>query len=291
MTKERSKSYESLIENFVKWAENCPDIRAAFILGSHAREDHAADRWSDMDVMFFAVNPQEYLAQTDWLENVGSVWITLLNAGGKDVPLLRVLFEKGFDVDFIIYPDNYLKELIRDGVYPRSFHGGVRVILDKDDLAKKIIPPYFCSLPVRPPTRAAFLDTVDFFWHYTFHTAKLLLRGELWLCQIWDPEIKKNLLMMLQWHAKAVKGWDFNTWYNGKYLSEWADPRAVKEIEMIFAPYDKEDNIHALLATTDLFRWLAKETAQLLNYAYPQDLDDNISNWLKENLPVGQRRV
>ena len=56
----------------------------------------------------------------------------------------------------------------------------------------------------------------------------------------------------------------------GRFLEEWADPRAVKELPNIFAHYDRQDINHALLATMDLFRWLAVETAQRWGYLYPE---------------------
>jgi aminoglycoside 6-adenylyltransferase len=55
----------------------------------------------------------------------------------------------------------------------------------------------------------------------------------------------------------------------GRFLEEWADARAVESLSVVFAHYNEEDVWRALLATMELFRWLALETADLLGYSYP----------------------
>ena len=55
----------------------------------------------------------------------------------------------------------------------------------------------------------------------------------------------------------------------GRFLEEWADARAVESLPAVFAHYDEDDVWRALMATMELFRWLAIETADLLGYSYP----------------------
>ncbi len=55
----------------------------------------------------------------------------------------------------------------------------------------------------------------------------------------------------------------------GRFLEEWADPRAVAELPRAFAHYDSDDVWRALLVTMDLFRWASLETAERLHFTYP----------------------
>ena len=57
----------------------------------------------------------------------------------------------------------------------------------------------------------------------------------------------------------------------GRFMDEWADPRAVAALEPIFARYNDPEVWRALGATMDLFRWLAVETARAWGYAYPTE--------------------
>ncbi len=55
----------------------------------------------------------------------------------------------------------------------------------------------------------------------------------------------------------------------GRFLEEWADPRAMMELRGAFARYDTGEIWRALAATADLFRWVSVETAGRCGYAYP----------------------
>jgi aminoglycoside 6-adenylyltransferase len=86
---------------------------------------------------------------------------------------------------------------------------------------------------------------------------------------------------MLEWHARAVNGPDHDTWMRGRFLEEWADPRAVAQFSEVFAHYDRQDIARALQATMVLFRWLAVETAQRWGYAYPADGEQFATKWVE----------
>ena len=64
---------------------------------------------------------------------------------------------------------------------------------------------------------------------------------------------------MIEWHARAG---GHDTWFHGRFLEKWADPRAVKEMRDAFAHYDEADIWRALLASMDLFRWLDADQSE-----------------------------
>jgi aminoglycoside 6-adenylyltransferase len=74
---------------------------------------------------------------------------------------------------------------------------------------------------------------------------------------------------MMEWHAHASRAEEVDTWMRGRFLEEWADGRAVDSLPSAFAHYDEADTWRALMATIELFRWLAVETADALGYPYP----------------------
>ncbi len=93
--------------------------------------------------------------------------------------------------------------------------------------------------------------------------------------------MKELLLRMMEWHASALRGPDVDTWQNGRFLEEWGDARALPALPSIFARYDEDDLWRALLATMDLFRWLAIEAGERLGYAYPSDGDGHVTGWVQ----------
>lgn len=284
-------AYDGLIERFIEWAKMEDNVRAALVIGSRARVDHPADEWSDLDVIILAQDPGPYVSETGWLENIGEPWLSFVEAtpDGKEFER-RVLFEPGLDVDFVPSPVAGFRRMLADGLPPTEADmvaRGVRVLLDKDGLLEGLPHAGIASPEPDLPDVAGFSNTVNDFWYHTVWTAKKLRRGELWWAKsCCDTYLKHILLRMLEWHAQASPDRDVDTWMRGRFLEEWADPRAVQALPEVFAHYDQEDVWRALSATMDLFRWLAVETAELLGYRFPAEGADRATE-LVEKLQRG----
>jgi aminoglycoside 6-adenylyltransferase len=278
-------AYEQLIKRYVQWAQTDAGTRAAIIIGSRARADHPADEWSDLDMLVVTPDLQRYAATTDWLESIGNPWLTFVEqtlGGGIE---RRAVFEGGLDVDFALVPTEWVRQIVSTGVPPDLadiIRRGVRVIVDKDGLAAQLLQmPLDTPLPC-PPTQAEFLEVVNDFWYHTIWTAKHLRRGELWWAKsCCDDYLKSRLRRVMEWHARAMKGQSYDTWMRGRFLEEWADPRAVEELKGLFAHYDAEDVWRALLATMDLFRRMAVEAAERLGYPYLKRGDERATESVK----------
>ena len=268
-------AYEHLINRFVQWAQTEDNIRAAVVIGSRARTDHPADKWSDLDVIILANDPEPYWATTDWLHNVGVPWLTFIeplpDGSGFE---RRVLFEGGLDVDFAPDPVASFRRMLDEshfgGLLADLIPRGVRFLVDKEGFAERLKQIPVALPPYQPPTESEYLNLVHDFWYHTVWTAKKLRRGELWAAKsCCDSYLKQLLRQMLAWHTHARQSESVDTWMRGRFLEEWGDARAVAALPAIFAHYDMADVWRALLATMELFRWLALETAEALGYAYP----------------------
>jgi aminoglycoside 6-adenylyltransferase len=270
------ETYEGLIERFTSWAEREEAVRAAVIIGSRARTDHPADEWSDLDVIILADNPDLYWQTTVWLHHLGTPWLTFLEPtpDGRGFER-RVLFAPGLDVDFVPSPAAAFRQMLITGIpsdVADMIRRGIRFLVDKDNLAALLPAPPIESLPAQPPSEQEFLNLVHNFWYHTLWTAKHLRRGELWWAKAGcDMHLKGLLQQMLEWHTRATQGPNVDTWLRGRFLEEWADPRALVELAAAFAHYDAEDVWQALLATMALFSWLEGETAVAWHFIYPTD--------------------
>jgi aminoglycoside 6-adenylyltransferase len=160
---------------------------------------------------------------------------------------------------------------------------GVRVILDKGGVANLLTLVNTETPSPRPPTQSEFLEVINEFWYNTVWTVKKLRRGELWTAKFClDSYIKwRCILRMMEWHARTVHGWNYDIWHDGRFLERWADLRTVEGLHDAFAHYNKDDIKRALLATMDLFRWLAVETAEQLSYPYPTLADERATELVR----------
>jgi len=72
---------------------------------------------------------------------------------------------------------------------------------------------------------------------------------------------------MAEWHARAIHGWDYETWYLGRYIERWADPRIAQALLSLFSGYDLTSQQRALVATANLFQWISEETSARLGFS------------------------
>lgn len=268
--------YTQLLARLIAWAEGEPGIRAVILFGSRARTDHPADEWADLDLILITENPEWYLHNADWVSRIDDYWLTFVEQSGDGRVLeRRVLFQGGRDVDFAFVPLPLIEQMIQSQIPPDladMFRRGYHIVLDKDGLAARwlaVLPPP--ELPA-PPSEAEFLNVVNDFWYHAVWSAKHLRRGEVWWAKGGsDDYMKSRLRQMLEWHARATRGAAYDTWLRGRFMEEWADPRAVRQLPEAFAHYEADDIWRALFVTMDLFRWVSLETAEKLHYAYPRE--------------------
>jgi len=275
-------AYEKLIGNFTQWADGNDDIRAALVLGSRARTaDHPADEWADLDMTVITSSPDRLLNDVDWVSAVGVPVLHIIEttASGQDKEV-RVLFEGGLDVDFAIVPYDKAQWIINNPLPPElareiknSLGRGLRALIDKEGLAGQLqnVLDHLPASPAPLPGEGEFSHNVNDFWYHALWTAKHLRRGELWWAKSGcDWRMKYLLGQMLEWHARAAHDDSRDTWFRGRFLEQWAEPRALEDLRNAFAHYDAPDIWRALLATMDVYRRLAVDTAEKWGYAYPK---------------------
>lgn len=282
--------YKILLERLIKWAETRTDVRAIVIIGSHARIEHPADEWSDLDVLIIADETEVYLTTSDWIKNIGEPLLTFVEpTATEDESERRVLFENMLDADFTIISKKKLGGLLTGEIPPQFgdlVRRGISVLLDKDGMVAQILARLsHVEKPHTYLTQQDFLQVVNDFLYHAVWTAKKLRRGELWTAkQCCDAYMKRLLLIVIEWHARATYGWEYDTWFRGRFLEEWADSRVIEKLRGAFAHYDEQDVKCALMATLDVFHWVAKETAEKLGYTYPEDVEERVREWLKAYL-------
>lgn len=290
---------EALLEKMKTLSERRADLRGLLVIGSRARKERPADKWSDLDLLLLTTHPQRYLKSTTWLKPLGAYSLTFLEgtvSGGQE---RRVLFTDGLDVDFNPRPASQIRDLglfVETGkgssrtarfatIASRVFRRGVRVVVDKDGFATVISVLSKWTAPAGPPSEAEFLNVVQDFLYHAVWTAKKLRRGELLVAKSCCDGYMKNLLTdMLECHARALHGWDYDTWHDRRFFEQWADPRAVEGLKSAFATYDERSVQTALLETLALFRWVALETAERLGYRYPLEGDAAADGWVNSVL-------
>ncbi len=253
-------TYEQLEARLTAWAQTQPAIRAVIVVGSRARG--TADRWSDLDAVIFTSDADRYAADPGWLGEFGEVWLTY-REDHEDGPCeWYALYAGGLKLDAMLFgiEDSSLEldAVLAEFPYQEVLARGTVVLFDCLGSPRRIAPKPI-PLPA-PPTRAEFDNMVNGFLLASATTAKFIARGDFWRAQHWfAADLRVHLLTVIRWHAYGQ-----DTWYAGRFLNQWADPRALALIPQTFARYERDSLQAALLASLDLFRLLAKKPPRAL---------------------------
>ena len=275
--------YSAFEKDFKTWAEATDSIRAAFVVGSRARPDHPADEWADLDIILYADNSDFYLHNIDWLKKLGNIWTTFAYRTSAGEPERLTLFEGGFQVDIVFHTSDSLHQLAKDRSTPENFRRGVRVLVDKDNVSSLIVPSEFKPAASPAIDERSFVQVVSMFFFGALYIAKQILRDELWAAKARENDLRMLMLQMMEWHAKALHGSDYDVWHGGRFLHEWIDQKTLEELKSTFSLYEKADSLRGLLASVGLFRRISVETADKLQLKYPADTDRYITDWIREN--------
>jgi aminoglycoside 6-adenylyltransferase len=247
------------------WARERADVKAAVVVGSQARSDVPADRWSDLDVILLVDDPEPYAADATWVEEFGRPVLTFL----EETPVSgqrerRVLYEGGEDVDLPLFPLSALERLEESENAAHLLARGFRVLVDEIGLAERLTRAAAKAPPAGAPTQDELRQLASDFWYHALWAGKKLRRGEVFTAKAClDGYMKWRLVTLLEWHARALDP-ATDTWHEGRFLERWADPGALAALERAYAYYDLRDVARALWETIDLFQGLEEETARRL---------------------------
>ena len=274
------------------------------VLGSAAQRG-TEDALSDLDVMLITTKPRE-LRRAGWLHEIGPrpilSWTYHSPVGRQTVR--QVVYDGPLVVDIAIaswiqaaltgatvasmarvprlrraIPPSMSAQL---DAWLQITRRGIRVLVDKDGIATRMarsIGETSTSLP----SEAEFLNTVHSLFGLLLWQSKQLVRSELWMAHVTvGQQVRDQLLVMLQWHAAGTEQDAKDTWYGGRHIAQWLDPRLSVSLPKTWSGYDVNQSWEAVVATLDLFSVAAREVAERAGYRYPTDDERQLRTWLSE---------
>ena len=278
------------LARLLQWAHTRADVRAVVLVGSGSRSEHAADEWSDVDLLLITDTPQPYLETADWLTALGEPLfsITERTAAGA-LWERRVLFASGLDADFIVLSPDSARQNFPDTPVLEILQRGRRVLLDRDGLfaswSAELAPQAAAQAAPQPPTPEAFAEVVNDFWFHAVWTAKKLRRGELWVATTCNNAyLKRLLLQMIEWVTRATPGGATDVWYDGRHMEQWAPAWILEALPAVAAHYETQDVWRALQASMALFHRMALQTAERWGYPYPAAQAEQVTAWVAARL-------
>jgi Nucleotidyltransferase domain len=129
-----------ILEVLTEWVRSQPDIRAAALVGSHARDEALPD--SDVDLVFLSRNPDR-LRDTAWLLSVGwsHAGVQLTKWADEEYGAVwsrRAWFNPECELELTFAPLSWADVSPVDQGTARVVSSGCRILHDPDGLLKRL---------------------------------------------------------------------------------------------------------------------------------------------------------
>ena len=270
------------LQRISQFLENDCGVLAAVIVGSQAREDYAADEYSDIDIIVIVANPESYLLSNDWLKNIGDFHISFIEPTLFGAKERRILFDDGTDVDFIIVSEEQ-SQAIQSHESDEIFRRGYKILKDKIGISQNIAiaKGNIKSIPSPTLSKDEFHNLINDFWFHSVWTMKKIARGELYTAKsCLDIYMKRLLLTLIETYTRLNNGKD--VWYSGRFIEKWADKWILDGLAGSYSKYDRADMINALHSTMEIFKTIAIDVAQKQSFTYPEDAETHSYEIVRE---------
>lgn len=282
------KVREEKLEQIIHWAENNPDIRAVLLTSSLVNPYAPVDDFSDLDVELVFENRTSYESGNEWIRLFGEP-ISMIEEDdrvfdGKHA-MKMVLYKDHVKVDFKLYQVAEFIEEIKEENLPEDWDVGYKVLIDKDKLTENLKPPTYQSIMIQKPSEKEFQQLMNDFWWDTTYVAKCLKRGDIFYAKFMSENILRTdyFVPLIEWHIAGNHGWNnITTNKHGRLFKKYLSADLWNKVEKTFSGSDIEENWNALFAYADVVHELGTSLAEKLHFIYPEKLEEDIRNYLKE---------
>ena len=275
--------YDAIIQNFISYLKTCEDFRAAAIIGSRARVETPADEFSDLDILILSNDPDKHIDNTEWLSEIGEVYITFVETlplgNGKE---RRVMFSGALDVDFAIVKASQAEVMFSNPEIISVFRNGFKILFDKDDLFSHLDLTRGRDEQTKKklPSEYDIENTIQDFWYHCIWSMKKIQRGEYWTAKMCvDGYMKSLMLKMIEWDYQLNQKEPKEIWHDGRFFEHWVVQDIQEQMKGCFSHYEREDILRALKCSMDLFSRLSKKVTKNLNIEYPQKAEDFVRTY------------
>jgi aminoglycoside 6-adenylyltransferase len=273
----------------VSWADRQEAVRAVLLTSTRAIPGAAVDAFSDYDAVLVVRDVRPFAADRGWIADFGEVLVAYWDPiqpdpdYGLDYLGNVTWYADRPRIDFTVWPVALLGRIVAAPALPAELDAGYRVLLDKDGLAARLRPPTYAAFVPRPPDETAYLETVNDFFVDAPAVAVSLLRDDLLPARwVLDCDMKHvYLLRMLQWRLACDRGWAAPARALGKGLGKGLPADIWRALPGTYAGGGTAENWAALLRTMALFRRVARDVGDRLGYAYPDELDERVTAYVR----------
>ena len=280
------RTEQEMLDTVVKIAENDERIRAVYLYGSRANPEAEKDEFQDYDVAFVVTETESFQADKNWFSAFGDIAVfnegdrnNLLYLRKEDMSVLsrrciiNILFKDFISLDLII---EVKEEAIKDFVTYQP----AKILVDKDIFLSGIIISTDNRNAILKPSQEVFSACCSFFWWFMVTPAKNTARNNIPFAMSFFNSLERQLLnQMIEWYIGVLT--DFSAIlgnrekYYKKYLTE-------ELYDLYSRTYTDKDYWNIIFTACDLFHKLAFAVGTHFNFAYNQQEEDSMIQYLQK---------
>jgi len=276
---------ENEIKSLLLDVANSDDrIRAVILNGSRANPKAEKDIFQDYDILFMVKEMATFISDPNWIDIFGKRLILqipeemIVSEGEKDTGCefhYLMLLEDDNRIDLTLFPIEKMEDkYIADSLS--------MLLLDKDHLFQNFPPSSDDDYLIKKPAEKEFLDCCNEFWWVSTYVAKGLYRNEITYAKdMFENPVRDMFLKMIEWHIGVNTNFSVSFGRSGKNIKVNIASPLWDRILKTYPNAMPGDIWNSLFLMTDLFRELATEIAEKLQFNYNSSEDENITHYLK----------
>ena len=275
-----------VLKNVIAFAEAHNDVNALIITSSTVNPYVETDVFSDLDIVIVTDAFQKFCDKKEWRAEFGDILVSFsdnLKLEGIKTYTRLVLYQDYNRIDFNIWPLELIEKLADYDKLPDYLDIGYEVLYDKNGIIEKLQNPTYQAFKTKIPSEEKFRKTVNDFWWDITYIPKYLWRDQFYFMKYMDYFIKFNLLQpMVEWLIGVENNWDVNPGKCGSDFQKYLKEEDWNKLKTTFSGHYKEENWQALFKMMDFFQKAAKKVGKNLNYKYPQQLAEDVTEYINK---------
>jgi aminoglycoside 6-adenylyltransferase len=291
------RSEKEMLDLIVGVANKDERIRAVYMNGSRTNANAPKDIFQDYDIVYVVKETASFIKDEKWIHIFGNLLMIqepdkLDKFIGIDRDFDRsygylMLFTDGNRIDLHIETiDSMMEGYVSDKL--------TVPLLDKDNILPLIPPPTDIDYHVKKPSEAKYNSCTNNFWWCLQNVAKGIWRDELLYSKLmFEYTTRVSLDEMVSWWIGTKHNFQVSAGKMGKYFKNFLPESYWEMYKGTYSDSDDQNFWNSIFLTCELFRILSKDVAKSLDFTYPIEDDENMTQYLKQvrNLPPDAKEI
>jgi len=255
-------------------------VRAVLMNGSRANPNAPKDIYQDYDIAYLVTDIASFYNKPDWaVEHFGQPLImqmpeAMRGADGGGHFNYQMIFPDGNRIDLSCVPIS--EENLR------QYDCLTVTLLDKDGIVPAYPPPTDREFWLQEPSALDFMSCCNNFWWCLNNAVKGIARDELpYVMHMLNRWVRAELHDMIRWYIGTLHGFAFSAGKQGKYFKRYLPAKIYARYEKTYSSGDYHDIKASIDVMCDLFHDLALPVGARFGFAYRQDEEDGMREYLK----------